>query len=47
MDILQSIVEIVTYGDRHDPSIFEYVFVPFFSSIILVDMHCNTCFNNY
>lgn len=23
MDILQSVVEIVTYGDRHDPSIFE------------------------
>ncbi|KAA8516800.1 hypothetical protein F0562_017090 [Nyssa sinensis] len=24
VDLLQSIVEIVTYGDRHDPSIFEY-----------------------
>lgn len=24
MDLLQSVVEIVTYGDRHDPSIFEY-----------------------
>lgn len=24
---LQSIVEIVTYGDRHDPSIFEYGFL--------------------
>lgn len=24
VDLLQSIVEIVTYGDRHDPAIFEY-----------------------
>ena len=23
LDLLQSIVEIVTYGDRHDPAIFE------------------------
>lgn len=26
MDLLQSIVEIVTYGDRQDPLIFEYEF---------------------
>lgn len=24
VDLLQSIVEIVTYGDRQDPAIFEY-----------------------
>lgn len=28
VDLLQSIVEIVTYGDRHDPAIFEYAFIP-------------------
>lgn len=26
VDLLQSIVEIVTYGDRQDPMIFEYEF---------------------
>lgn len=26
MDLLQSVVEIVTYGDRQDPFIFEYDF---------------------
>lgn len=28
VDLLQSIVEIVTYGDRHDPAIFEYAVIP-------------------
>lgn len=28
VDLLQSIVEIVTYGDRQDPMIFEYELLP-------------------
>lgn len=34
VDLLQSIVEIVTYGDRQDPLIFEYEFVVEISFLI-------------
>ncbi|THF96487.1 hypothetical protein TEA_010489 [Camellia sinensis var. sinensis] len=36
VDLLQSLVEIVTYGDRHDPMIFEYTFLLY-----------NLCFMEY
>lgn len=35
MDLLQSVVEIVMYGDRQDPQIFEYGSVSFL---------CRSCF---
>ena len=37
MNLLQSVVEIVTYGDRQDPHIFEYeLWWKFRSSVVLV-----------
>lgn len=53
IDLLQSIVEIVTYGDKQDPAIFEYVSL-FFNLQSVFDGVCNVyngslyrCFMEY
>lgn len=47
IEALRSIAELVTYGDQHDPSFFEWVFscahVPWYSSFSVGDLYILAC----